>query len=312
MNQPDFPGTERYSGGDPNTAAFTIAAMFTNSHARPAERLRRSLDLHGLRYALFEVPNVHRSISHAHGNDDPALTKPAFITFALDRFRTGILYLDCDVVVRSPLHRIAALCHARRDFGIYNWLADEHTDCFLPVEAPGLPPGRFYRFSHSVDGYAPEQLTCSGIVQYWANTSASRGLLAEWGSCISRFPRAADDECLDYAFNNSNTRGSVAYAWLDKAYARYAWWPHVQPVIDHPQFPVSNAHEPIGYTDGRSRVSTVHGEVRRLASTIPRDCLLDVQQGGIFRQRPVEPNGNLFELVQVGQVDGNLFAADRE
>jgi hypothetical protein len=303
-----FPGVERYAGGDAAGIPFTVIGMFTDSHAALAQRLRLSLERHALRYALFQVARVHRSIS-ARGIDDPSLTKAAFIRFALQRYRTPILYLDCDLIVRSPLLRIAGLYEARRAFAVYNWLADEHTDCFLPFDAPGLPSGRFYKFSHSIDQYAPEQLICSGAVQYWADTEPSAALLAEWDSCIGRFPRAADDQCLDFAFNNCEARRSLAYAWLDKAYLRCPWWPYVRPVIDHPQaVDRASGHEPIAPSDGRRRAYPYGAELRSGARAIPRDCLVDVLEGGLYRERATEPNGNVFELVHAGQVE--LFPAE--
>jgi hypothetical protein len=309
MHEPiGFPGLERYTGGDAADSRFTVVAMFTDAYARLAARLRASLEEQGLRYALFEVPSVHRSIS-ARGNDDQSLTKPALVSFAQRRYHTPILYLDSDVVVRAPLVRIVELCEARRDFAIYNWLADEHTDCFIPFEAPGLPSRRFYRFSHSIDEYAPEQLICSGAVQYWADSPAAADLLGEWADCIRRFPRAADDQCLDFAFNNSAARRTLAYAWLDKAYARYAWWPYVRPVIDHPQIAVDSNHEPIASIDGRRRVYPSGAELRDGPRLIPRDCLVDVVEGGLYRERAREPDGNVFELVRVGRLETPLFPA---
>jgi hypothetical protein len=303
-----FPGAARHRGGPAARSAFTIVSMFTDSHATLAERLRASLEVHGLRYELFCVPNVHRSISRL-GCDDKSLTKAMFIAFAMQRFRTPILYLDCDVVVRGPLRRIDALHEACRDFAVYNWLSDEQTDCFMPVISEGLPPGRLYKFTHNVDEYAPEQLMCSGPVQYWADTEVARGLLADWAHYIELFPLAADDECLDFAFNNREVRRLVAYAWLDKPYARYAWWPHVQPVIDHPQFP-HGGHEPIASSDGRKRYYLKSAELRGAPGVIPRDCFVDVVEGGLFRARASRPGGNEMELVCIGKFPGRLFPAD--
>jgi hypothetical protein len=305
---PSFPGIERFAGGAASASRFIVVAMFTSSYAPLAERLRLSLEQHALRYALFEVPHVHRSMS-VRGSDDDAVSKPAFVEFVLHRYDAPVLYLDCDLVVRAPLLRISGLHEARRAFAVYNWLADEHNDCFTPLEAPGLPPRRFYKFAHSIDHYAPEQLICTGGVQYWADTPASADLLAEWADCIRRFPRSADDWCLDFAFNNSDARRSLAYAWLDKAYVRCPWWPHVRPVIDHPQMAREGGHEPIVSSDGKKRAYTFGAELRTGPRAIPRDCIVDVVEGRLYRERPA-PDGVGSELVPVGQVDGPLFPAD--
>lgn len=304
-----FPGTERYSSRGADGAAFTVIAMFTNSYASLAERLRASLEAHALRYALYEVPSVHRSISR-HGNEDMALTKAAFIQFAFRRFGTPVLYLDCDVVVRQPPLRIRAFSRTGRDFAIYNWLADEYTDCFVPFETPDHPSRRFYRYLLSVDLYAPEQLICSGAVQYWAPTPASERLLAAWADGIAEFPLAADDECLDFAFNNSAPATSLAYAWLDKAYARYAWWPHVRPVIDHPQLPALRSHEPLVPTDGRLRIYEDQAELRTTARAIPRDCFVDTVSGDLFRPIPNTLNANSIDLVNIGKLGVEFFLPD--
>lgn len=305
-----FPGIRRYAGGDAGAAAFTAVAMFTASHRDLAERLRASLDAHGLRYALFEIPRIHRSISR-DGVPDPALTKANFIRHALHAFGTPLLYLDADVVVRGDLRRIAALVDAGREFAIYNWLADDCTDCFTPVgNVDGAPAQSLYAFSHAVDLYAPEQLIASGPVQFWAPGTASAGLLDAWAACIAEWPRAADDECLDYAFNNTEFRARLRYAWLDKAHARYAWWPYVRPEIDHPQFPaLGDSHETIVASDGRRQFRRDRTEARRALGAIPRDCLVDVRNGSLYRRRPLEGAPGQVELVPVGRYPGPLFPA---
>jgi hypothetical protein len=55
---------------------------------------------------------------------------------------------------------------------------------------------------------------------------------------IATHPRAPDDQCLDFAFNNGGAglRG-LRWSWLPKEYARVCWWILTRPVIDHPQFP---------------------------------------------------------------------------
>jgi hypothetical protein len=297
-----FPGVVRDSGGDRTASGYTTVAMFSPAYRGLAERLKASLISCGLHYFLYEVPAVHRSIS-SRGVDDLSLTKAALIRFAWNQHQGPVLYLDCDVVAHRPPRRFAELQHAGRDFAIYNWLADEYTDCLVPVSAQGLPPGRIYRYSHAIDLYGPEQLICSGAVQYWAPTTATRLLLDRWLDAQQRFQDAADDECLDYAFNNME-RGtpSPAYAWLDKAYARYAWWPHVEPVLDHPQFPVSRETKPIP-----TRVHLHRLETRRAARAIPRDCLVDVVARRLLRAQPAQPGSPTYKLVDVGAVDAEFF-----
>jgi hypothetical protein len=301
----DFPGVQRICGGDPAATGYTAVAMYSPDYQALAERLRSSLTNFGLHYALYEVPAVHRSIS-PRGVDDLSLSKASLIRFAWRQHVRPVLYLDCDVIIREPPQRITALQRAGHDFAIYNWLADECTDCFVPVSAPGVPAGRFYQFSHAIDAYAPEQLICSGAVQYWAPTTAADAQLSRWLDTQQRFPRAADDDCLDYAFNRSDAAPRPSYAWLDKAYARYAWWPHVRPVIDHPQLPTL-IHQFEQIQDAGKKTAGL--ELRRMPRAMPRDCLIDVVGRRLYRRRLVAPGSNSAPLVDVGGIDADFYPA---
>jgi hypothetical protein len=303
---PDFPGIQRYCDGDAAASGYTAVAMYSPEYQALAERLRASLVHFGLHHAVYEVPAVHLSIS-PRGIHDLALTKASLIRFAWRQHRRPVLYLDCDVVLRQPPIRIAALQQAHRDFAIYNWLADECTDCFVPVTAMDVPAGRFYQFLHAIDDYAPEQLISSGSVQYWAPTPAAEALLSGWFEAQRRFPRAVDDVCLDYAFNSADSAARPSYAWLDKAYMRFAWWPHVQPVIDHPQLPSlrSSKSEPI---EDSAKLPALW-ETRRVPRAMPRDCLIDVVGRRLYRVQAAAPDATSIQLVDVGGVDAEFYPA---
>ena len=94
-----------------------------------------------------------------------------------------------------------------------------------------------FKYSNSIEPICNSQLICSGAVQYCASTESSRNLLEYWQNIIEYNNGAADDYCLDFAFNNFNSTHKLNYYWLPKAYARYAWWIFDEPVIDHPQIP---------------------------------------------------------------------------
>jgi hypothetical protein len=203
---------------------FVVAAMFTASVRDRADRLKASLESTILNYVLYQVPSVHRSIS-ANGSDDIALCKPNFIHRILEEMRRSVLYLDADTV-------------------IYNWYADPATDRYKPLRAEydGVETNnRFYKFSLAVDMFDPNQLVCSGAVQYYANTAGARNLLRSWLAAIHRYPDVADDESLDATFNFPTT-APVTTAWLEKEYCRYPWWIHIRPVIDHPDGPAAVDH----------------------------------------------------------------------
>jgi hypothetical protein len=160
---------------------------------------------------------VHRSIS-AKGSDDIAFCKPIFIHRILEEMRRPVLYLDADTVVREFPSRILEFARSGTDFAIYNWFADPATDRYEPVRAEynGVETNnRFYKFSPGVDMFDPNQLVCSGAVQYYANTAGARNLLRSWLAAIHRYPDVVDDESLDVTFNFPAT-APVTTAWLEK------------------------------------------------------------------------------------------------
>jgi len=85
--------------------------MFTPDF-RPKAQAAGSVPGHlALAYALFEVPEVHRSVS-ANGGGDLDFSKPRFIAAMLARFAKPVLYVDSDVVFRSS--RACSLNCARK------------------------------------------------------------------------------------------------------------------------------------------------------------------------------------------------------
>jgi hypothetical protein len=209
---------------------FIVCAMFTPNYRSLAERLAGSLNQFQLPYALFHVASVHRSIS-ARGQGDLSVSKPRFIRFLLERFGKPVLYVDCDAVFRKEPKLIASLVKKGCDFAIYNWLADMMNDAWRPE--PGTPHWKFY---FRVDLASDTQLMASGVVQLWRGTGPAYVLLADWEQSLRNHPRSEDDHCLDFAYNHGDRAGLKPH-WLTKPYCRYAYWPYVQPVIDHPQFP---------------------------------------------------------------------------
>jgi hypothetical protein len=262
-------------GGDAN-APFIVCAMFTPDYRSKAERLAASLTAFGVQYALFEVPQVHRSIS-PQGGDDLGFGKPRFIRSALERFAKPVLYVDSDVIVRKFPGLIAQLCGGPADFAIYNWLADPVNDAWRPE--PGTP---LWKFFFSVDVASDTQLMSSGAVQFWKNTDATQALLQDWEQALLRHPRSEDDQCLDFAFNHGDRTG-LAPAWLPKEYARYAFWIYADPVIDHPEFPapITGAFESLG------SARFLHAKLMRTQKQqpFPRDAVVDAQAGQLLQQR---------------------------
>ena len=275
----------RESTAAPDKQTFLVAAMLTEGFRGHADRLADSCEQFEIPYALYEVPTVHKTISN-QGSDDLAFTKASFIRHALDTHELPVLYIDVDCVFREQPEKIFKLAEDNIDFAVYNWLADEHTECYLPIEITLTEnsrqktyDNRFFRFAHCLDQHADDQLICSGAVQFYNNSDAARRLLDSWQSVIAEFPESTDDLCLDFAYNNLSPDDLPLMRWLDKAYARLAWWIYIRPVIDHPEFPnIDDTDKPppekstarFYYPERTKPISVEH--------VFPRDCIIDTEK----------------------------------
>jgi len=284
-----FKSLRTISGG--SGQPFIVGAMFTAAFADRALRLAASCQDFSLSYELHEVPTIHSSIS-PRGSSDPAFTKANFIHHLLKTHRKPVLYVDCDCEFLARPDLILELASSDCDFAIYNWLADDYTDLFRPVDvslAGAAPAGnRFYRYSGSVDWYSTTQLVCSGLAQFYRNTFAARALLARWHHTVMEFPGSADDQCLDFTYNNLKRRSWLYWLlktrWLPKAYARIAFWIYAEPIINHRDFPVTDkAFVRIQDPRGRQRRYQSLLQKKKAVCPIPRDCIVDTEQGLLCR-----------------------------
>jgi tetratricopeptide (TPR) repeat protein len=272
-----------------DTAGFVAAAMMTPSYAHFGERLAASCRAHAVPLALFAVPGVHRSISAA-GIEDLRYTKANFVHFLLERYGRPVLYLDVDCeIVQQPV-LFQELLTGQVDFAIFNWFAAEHTEAYIPAAVDGgdaqrPSEHRFYRFSHSIDVMSDTQLFCSGAVQWYNNTESARHLLKTWQGVIERAPGRADDKCLDLAFNNYPADAPrLKTSWLDKRYARIAWWIYERPVIDHPEFPGTGAgFAQLEAVDGQPRFHMDGLRQTDVTPVFPKDCLIDSETRTLLR-----------------------------
>lgn len=264
------------NGGDAS-APFIVCAMVTPGYRAKGERLAASLDALGLSYAIFDVPQVHRSISPA-GGADLDFSKPRFLRFALTHFGKPVLYVDADVVFRKQPDAVTALCAGDCDFAVYNWLADAVNDAWRPE-----PGTTLWKFFFSVDVASDSQLMASGAVQFWKSSAASLALLRDWEQSLLKHPRSEDDQCLDFAYNHGD-RAGLKSQWLTKEYARYAFWIYADPVIDHPEFPapITGAFESLG----SQRFVREKLARARKQQPFPRDAVVDAQAKQLMQQRP--------------------------
>lgn len=312
MNKPAFPipfkSLRTINGG--SGGSYVVGAMFTASYRAKAERLAASCTRHGLTYVLHEVPKVHRSIS-SRGTDDPTYTKANFIHSLLRAHRRPILYLDVDCEIMAQPELIEGLVTSRCDFAIYNWFADECTDCYIPVEfeSPSSEPTasrRFYRFLAREDFFTNAQLKCNGLVQFYANSLAARGLLSRWHRTITDFPGCTDDSALGFTFNNL-TRYSwlpwlLKVRWLPKSYARISWWICEEPIINHSGLPTkSTGFVKIDDPRGRKQFYPSLMEQKKPVELFPADSIIDTEHHMVCRLQdgkvvPIEPTDKAFWL----------------
>ncbi len=271
-------------------AGFVVCAFFTpgDGYESYARRLAASCHRFGLPHSLWLAPAVHGSISW-RGGADLGFTKPSFISSCLERFAgTGIVYLDVDMLVAAHPQSFFDAQEAGCDFAVYNWFADPHNEAYLPANhklAAPEPESHFYLFSHRVEWCSQEQLNCSGSTQFYGNSAAARSLLAGWQRTIADNPRAADDQSLNFAYNNPAPGTPLPRArWLDKAYVRCPWWPHVAPVILHPQIPALS--QPFTAVAESAECRLVHLDRCTRNETpllFPRDGGVDTATGIVFR-----------------------------
>jgi hypothetical protein len=281
-----FASLRTISGG--REGAYVMGAMFTPNYAAKANRLAASCEKFGVPHVLHEVAAIHRSIS-TRGSRDLSVTKANFIRHLLDTHAKPVLYVDADCEFLEEPGLIEQLARSACDFAIYNWFADEHNDAFAPIELSiaGGPPikNRYYAFSHWVQYFSADQLFCSGPVQLYGNSEKARLLLSEWFRTIESFPGVADDECLDFTFNNLGEKGhGLRTHWLPKSYARYSWWIYEKPIINHPDLPSMDGNfVDIEDPAGKQRFYVERARLRNGAPLFPRDCIIDTEQRMLYR-----------------------------
>ncbi|WKZ11778.1 MAG: hypothetical protein QY320_11900 [Gammaproteobacteria bacterium] len=278
----DLAGLER--------TGFVVCSFFTpgDGYERYARRLAASCRRFGLPHSLWRVPVVHHSISW-RGSPDLRFTKAGFIEACLDRLGgPGVAYLDVDMLVAAQPQSLCEAQAAGHDFAVYNWFGDPRNEAYLPANhqlASTAPESSFYLFSHRVEWCSHSQLNCSGSTQFYRNSPAARALLARWQQTIAANPRAADDQSLNFAYNNPIPGTPPPRAlWLDKAYMRCPWWPHVAPVILHPQIPaLSQPFAAVAESAGGRLVHFEHCTRNETPLLFPRDGGVDTATGIVFR-----------------------------
>lgn len=288
-----------------NAPSFIVGAMCTPSHKHLGMRLYDSCIKFNIPIVLYIVPEVHRSIS-VRGGFNLAYTKSFFIRHLLDIYARPVLYIDSDCIVEKPLGFIEEIQFSKADFGIYNWLADNNNETFVPVEDSRIlrsapQGGRYYRFSHFNPYCSEDYLICSGAVQYHSGSPVSLSLLIGWQEVVKNNPMSADDHCLDLAYNRMVGNANIKVKWLEKSQARYAWWIMTEPIINHPSIP-SPGIDFVPITDymGGVSVREVMLKCASRKSNVPLDCIVDVlDKNVIWKDR--------WGIVQVRKIGNKLW-----
>lgn len=267
-----------------SNSSFIVCAFITDApkYRLYGDRLVSSCEKYYMPYSIYLVPCVHKSISPS-GRDDEELTKAYFIRFNLDRFPdSNVLYLDADMFFMDYPSDIVRASRSGYDFAIYNWLNDEHNEAYVPLNMKlesGNRYSDYYVFSHSIKVFSSDQLICSGGVQFFRNSPVAKMLLEHWKSFVVRHPGYADDECLDYVYNNfiAESCGLKAF-WLNKAYIRFPWWPHVKPVIIHPGLPAEGSGRHIEVLEKKPRFYPEKCRHNPGELLFPRDYVIDTKE----------------------------------
>ena len=285
-------------------SSFIVCAMFTPGNIRLlkcAERLARSCVRYELPYSIYQVPEIHKSLSPS-GTDDLTFTKANFIYCNLMRFTDrNILCLDVDMVFMEHPDDVAKASESGYDFAVYSWINDEHNEAYLPINGKldaGNRQSDFYVFSHSVNFLSDEQLLSSGGVQLYGNSPEAKHLLELWQTIISQNPGYADDQCLDYAYNNfiSGSRKLKPF-WLDKSYIRFPWWPHVRPVILHPELCSVKKRAQLEEIDGLKRFYPERCRRNSSDFMFPGDCIIDVKEQMLLKYA----DGRMVDRIPINQ-----------
>ena len=216
-----------------NSQNFLIVSFFTKKVINKAVRLASSLDQLNLNYKIFEIPEIHFSRTNK-GTLNINFCTPKLILNFLKEFKSPALYVDADIVFKKNPELIFSFKDKKIDFAIYNYIEDIDNEGYLPFkinirENNQTIQKEFYTTRVSVplfnsQNYEKQMLT-AGAVAYFSNSSNSIDLLNKWLENIKLFPKAADDQTLDYTFNTSfKAKKKLNVYWLPKSYCRYKYW----------------------------------------------------------------------------------------
>jgi hypothetical protein len=264
---------------------FIVCSMFTPDTPELfllADRLARSCEKYALPFSIYRVPEIHKSLAPS-GKYNLSFTKANCIYFNLMRFPDkNIFYLDTDMFFIDYPAQIFQISNSRYDFGVYNWLNDEHNEAYVPVNGKLEMNNRdsdFYIFSHSIDFFSTEQLISSGGVQFYRNSPQAKQVLESWQDFVARYPDYPEDQALDYVYNNFFLHSvNLKAFWLDKSYIRFPWWPHIKPVIIHPGMPSGGRSHLVTEINNLKRFYPEKCKYKSDMFLFPKECIIDTDK----------------------------------
>ena len=279
-----------YKENKENFENFLIVSFFTKNYKTKADRLIDSLNNFKLNYKVFEVPSIHYSKSE-NGSDNINYSMPKLILKMINKYKVPILFTDCDMVIEKKPELIFSLKEKKIDFAIYNWLEDSENDGYLPVNLDinteeGKVHKKYYinkvniKLINNPD--KEKQLFSSGAVAYFSDSNESISFLNYWLENIKSYPKAPDDQVLDYTYNYSSKLRNLKVEWLDKSYCRIYWWIFSDPIINNPGQVHHRRNDNFERLTGKKRFK-IENTLRRRTSKFPEEFLLDLKKKNILK-----------------------------
>lgn len=223
---------------------FLVVSCFTKNYEHYAKEFLHSILDKRLPCVIYEIPEIHHSVSIS-GTEDMRFSKHNFIISCLRYFKSNILFLDIDLIL---IDYPDIFLNSRFDFMIYNWLSDIHNTGYR-IEEDSIDNisksnhiHKEYKPVINIPYYDPNQLLCSGPVQYYKPKPEIFRFLSTLGEYLSLNPLASDDHLMDVFFNFN--KFNISYGWLPKEYCRFPWWPHIKPTILHNNWPTPEQNRP--------------------------------------------------------------------
>jgi len=260
--------------------SYIVCSMFTPNLSGKCAELLHSVKQFNLSYSIYEVPSIHSSIS-INGSASSPFHKPNFIRSMLEKFRKPILYIDIDCIFRHKPSLINDIVSGGYDLAIFNWLSNERNDSYYPIYGCNYTNNRYYIYRNGLFQRSESQLICSGATQYWSGTKSSLNLLNKWAEIVELNTNSADDECLDFAFNNNDK--TIKLFNFPKTYARYGYWIFDAPIIDHPDIPNPTKRQSVKMSQSEKRFYDERCTAKQREYFIKPDLILDTLSNEIYQ-----------------------------